>query len=59
MATKIYKHPKIKSRVTIKSKSGSIVTLNLIDEPKEYKGGTNRYGYQTRIVDIRNITQIK
>lgn len=58
MAVNIYRHPKIKSRVTIKRQSGNIVTLNLIDEPKEYKAGTHRYGYQTRIVDIRNITQI-
>ena len=55
MKQQTYTHPNETSRLTIKRQRENIVTCNLIDKPKEYKAGSDRYGYQVIICDINNL----
>lgn len=53
----IYTHPNLKGKLTIKSNNGSIVTCNLIDEPKQYNA-KGELVCPVAICNINNLIQV-
>lgn len=58
MKNQMYIHKNETSRLTIKRTYDNVVTCNLIDKPKEYKVGSDRYDFQVMICDKKNLTEI-